>query len=473
MNPILADETLANLPAHQGSPLESWGRTAESFHHKIIVLDDDPTGVQTVNHVPVYTDWEPSTIESVFDDSSQLVFILTNSRSFSAAKTEEEHRKIANRIAAASQKRDTPYLLISRGDSTLRGHYPLETDVLRKTLEEAHSYSIDGEIIMPFFEQGGRWTIGNIHYVKQENDLLPVGETEFANDASFSFSASDLTEYVEEKTNGAVSKSDVITISIEELRTGPTQSTTDKLMNASDFQKIIVNAVSEEDVAAFNLALVQALQQGKHYLFRTGASFTKLIGSIPSQALLTREDVRPEESDAGGLVIVGSHVRKTSEQLEALMQLDQPEFIEFDCHLVFDEKAFAEEQTRIRTLAEQAVAGGKTAVIYTRRELVTIPDDDPDQALAVSVKIANALTDVVTDFSERPAFIIAKGGITSSDIGTRGLSVKKAMVAGQIAPGIPVWTTGRESKYAGLPYIIFPGNVGSQDTLKEIISELL
>ena len=43
---------------------------------------------------------------------------------------------------------------------------------------------------------------------------------------------------------------------------------------------------------------------------------------------------------------------------------------------------------------------------------------------------------------------------------------------GQIQPGIPVWKLGPESRFPGLPYIIFPGNVGSDDTLKKVVKIL-
>ena len=74
---------------------------------------------------------------------------------------------------------------------------------------------------------------------------------------------------------------------------------------------------------------------------------------------------------------------------------------------------------------------------------------------------------------EEPAFIIAKGGITSSDVGTKALKVKKANVLGQICPGIPVWETDDGSKFPHMAYVIFPGNVGDADTLKTAVEKLL
>ena len=97
---------------------------------------------------------------------------------------------------------------------------------------------------------------------------------------------------------------------------------------------------------------------------------------------------------------------------------------------------------------------------------------DAEKNLAASVKISNALTSIVKNLNVHPKFLIAKGGITSSDVGTKGLGVKKALVLGQVAAGVPVWKIGAESKFPGMSYIIFPGNVGDVDTLKKIVEML-
>jgi uncharacterized protein YgbK (DUF1537 family) len=67
--------------------------------------------------------------------------------------------------------------------------------------------------------------------------------------------------------------------------------------------------------------------------------------------------------------------------------------------------------------------------------------------------------------------LIAKGGITSSDIATKSLKVKLAMVAGSILPGVPVWKLGEESLFPGMHYVIFPGNVGGDDALSLAVAK--
>ena len=119
-----------------------------------------------------------------------------------------------------------------------------------------------------------------------------------------------------------------------------------------------------------------------------------------------------------------------------------------------------------------SIAAGKTTVLMTRRERIDLNTGNKEDELALARRISDALSEIVAKLEVRPAYLVAKGGITSSDIGTKGLGVKKAIVAGQILPGVPVWKLGKESRFENLSYIIFPGNVGDDLALKQIV-ELL
>lgn len=445
----------------------------EGFHKKLVVLDDDPTGVQTVHDVSVYTDWEEESIRKGFEEKEAMFFILTNSRSFSVEETTKVHQDIAARVAKVARELGQDFMIISRGDSTLRGHYPLETQLLADGLTKNEGVVIDGEIICPFFPEGGRYTMDNIHYVKEQENLVPAGMTEFAKDKTFGYKSSDLTEYVEEKTEGKYHKEDCITISLDELNALDVQGIKDKLMSAQNMAKIIVNAVSYADLKVFCAALVLAMKAGKHYMARTAAAFTKVMGRISDQPLLGRAQLEGDTKN-GGIVLIGSHVKKTTDQLNCLKELDgQADFMEFQVNTVFEENGLEKEVERTVKAAEEKILSGRTVVIYTSRQLLAPENMTLEEKLHISVKISNAVTSIIGKLSVKPKFIIAKGGITSSDVGTKALRVKKARVMGQVKKGIPVWMTGEESKFPGMPYIIFPGNVGEVSTLKEIVEELI
>ena len=442
---------------------------------KIIVLDDDPTGVQTVHGVYVYTDWSLESIREGFTAPEKLFYLLTNSRGLTEAQTIKVHTEIAERILEVSKETGQEFLIISRGDSTLRGHYPLETEVLKDILNMGTGREIDGEILFPFFLEGGRFTAENIHYVNYGGTLIPAGGTEFAGDKTFGYHNSDLRRYIEEKSAGEYKAESVTAISLESLKSGDIEGITKQLERISNFNKVIVNALDYQDVEVFCLALYIAINRGRNFLFRSAASFVKVMGGISDRPLLRKADMiekMDRNNTNGGLIVAGSHTAKTTEQLSGLRNRKDIAFLEFDSDLVLIDK-LEDEVERIITLAARKISAGITVVIYTKRKLLVLDNDTTEDALLRSVKISEALQSVVGRFPIRPAFVIAKGGITSSDIGVKALQVKRALVLGQAAQGIPVWKTDEESKFPGIPYIIFPGNVGNEDTLREVVDQLM
>lgn len=445
----------------------------DAFSGRIVVLDDDPTGIQTIHDLAVYTDWSRESILDGFLSSNKLFFILTNSRSFTEEQTAAAHREIASVLNEVSAETGIGYILISRSDSTLRGHFPLETQTLRDQIEKETGRKTDGEILCPFFKEGGRYTINNIHYVRYGDELVPANETEFAQDKTFGYTAGTLPEYVEEKTKGAFRKEDVVCISLEDIRSMDTDRITEQLLSVTGFNKVIVNAVDYPDIKVFCTALYRAMKAGKTFLLRTGAAVTKVICGNSDQPLLTRNQMVSEESDNGGIIVVGSHTAKTTAQVERLRTLDGIEFVELDATLVRDEEAFEQEVQRCLSLEEKYIRAGKTVCCYTTRDLITADTGNKEDDLLLSVKISGAVQSLVGRLSVTPAFVIAKGGITSSDVGTKALAVRKAYVLGQIQPGVPVWRTGSESRFPGTPYVIFPGNVGDDETLKAAAEVLM
>lgn len=444
----------------------------ESNKLKIIVLDDDPTGVQAVHDIFVYTDWNYESILEGFLSEDRVFYILTNSRAMTEQQTTQVHIEIAQNIMKASQETGMRFQIISRGDSTLRGHYPLETCLLKEELEKGLDSKVDGEILIPFFKAGGRYTIDNVHYVKYEDELIPAADTEFARDKTFGYTSSNLCEYIEEKTGGAYPAEEVKSVSLDQLRGAELEAIEKTLLDVKGFGKVVVNAIDSGCLETFCVALYRAIKEGRHYLLRTAADFVKVIGGISDQPLLRKEDMITAPVKRGGIVVIGSHTEKTTAQLEALKDMEKLEFLEFDSDLVLENR-LEEEVKRVTALSKALIEEGKTVVTYTKRRLLTLEKDTKENALMRSVKISESVLKLVSELGTVPEFVIAKGGITSSDIGVKALKVRKAYVLGQIQPGIPVWKTDENSRFPGIPYIIFPGNVGESQTLKKILQELI
>ncbi|MDD2354850.1 MAG: four-carbon acid sugar kinase family protein [Lachnospiraceae bacterium] len=440
---------------------------------KVVVLDDDPTGIQTVHDVSVYTDWSEDSLTKGFEEDRNLFFILTNSRSFTAEQTRKAHTEIAENLISVSHKTGVDFVLISRGDSTLRGHYPLETETLEKMIQKKSGVATDGEILCPYFNEGGRYTFNDTHFVRYAEQLIPCANTEFAGDRTFGYNSSNLREYIEEKTQGKFKAESVLSVSLYLLRTMDYDAICEILTGVNGFNKIIVNATCDYDVKVFAVALFRAMETGKRFMIRSAAALVKAVGNISDRPLLSHDELITKNNTGGGIIVVGSHTDKTTKQLKELHRLSTIEFIEMDSDLVLKTGRLNEECERIVREEDAMIRAGKTVCISTKRKELTLKDDTPEKSLMRSVEISEALQNCVGKLSSVPSFVVAKGGITSSDVGTKALGVKKAEVMGQIMPGVPVWKTDEGSKFPGIPYVIFPGNVGADLTLREAVEKLI
>ena len=273
---------------------------------------------------------------------------------------------------------------------------------------------------------------------------------------------------------GEYSAESVTCISLDSLRNTEIDKIEKQLLEVKDFGKVCLNAVDYCDLKVFSIALYRAIAQGRNFIFRTAAGEVKVLGGISDQPLLTRKDMVVNETDFGGVVVVGSHTQKTTAQLKELLTLDCVVPVEFDSNKVLEgDDAFYAEVDRCVAEEEKIIRTGKTAVCYTSRTLLTLENDTKESALLRSVKISDGVQSLVGRLHLTPAFVIAKGGITSSDVGTKALAVRRANVMGQIRPGIPVWQTGEESRFPKTPYVIFPGNTGNETTLREAVEILM
>jgi uncharacterized protein YgbK (DUF1537 family) len=461
------------LPIPENKINGEWLQAVERIKKKIIVLDDDPTGIQTVHSIPVYTSWDLSTLRQIMKDQHKVIYLLTNSRALTSVKTQRLHKQLARDLKQIALEEEEKFLLISRSDSTLRGHYPLETKTIYDELKKEEK--IDGEIIIPFFLEGGRFTFNDIHYIKERDLLVPIGQTEFARDSVFGYKNSNLKEWIEEKTAGQYPAGQVISISLKMLREKDIEGILHKLLKIKNFNKLIVNAVEYADLKVFLIALSKSINSGKNFIFRTAASFVRVIGGINPKPLLTVGTLYPKgKPSTPGLIIIGSYVQKTTRQMKKLAELSNLIWIEWEVSQAKTQECLKAEVDRVIFEVKKGFNSGKDICLYTTREYCKndSQNESSDKNLIFSSHISEGLTKVVQALKIRPSFLVAKGGITSSDIGVKGLNVKRAMVMGQIQPGIPVWELGSESRFPGLPYIIFPGNVGTDDTLKKVVEIL-
>jgi uncharacterized protein YgbK (DUF1537 family) len=297
--------------------------------------------------------------------------------------------------------------------------------------------------------------------------LVPVSETEFARDPIFRFKNSNLKAWVEEKTKGSVKADTVISVSLKDLRKGGPDTVVGILAAAVNGLPVIVNAAAYDDLDILALAVQSAEEQGKVFVYRCSASFLKSRGGFPDRPLLTHDEL--VSGNGPGLILAGSYVEKTTRQLQQLIDAGLVTNVELSVNDILHPDKRPPEIARAGIEINRHLVAGRTVALYTTRRLWTQPGED----FAVTGKsVMTALCEVISCITVRPAYIVAKGGITSIEVARVGLQAKEAYALGQVLPGVPVWRLETGSRWPGLTYVVFPGNVGDETALLRAVKTL-
>ena len=403
-------------------------------HWRMVVLDDDPTGIQTVHGCLLITQWDERSVRQAFEDTEPFFYILTNTRAMTREEAERVTREAMETVVKVNNDFGYRLIIVSRSDSCLRGHFPLETDVMRSCLVH-HGYAVmERTPFCPAFIEAGRVTIDGIHYMKDGDRLIPVSETEFARDNVFAYHTSVLRDYIKEK--GA---------------------------NPDDYE--IVNAQSYDELRTFANSVLSG-SPAESVIIRSSSSLPKAISGIADKPLLDKSILSPltthHSPHVPGCFVVGSHVKKTTSQLDRLLQAEGTCAIEVDVQRILDDADALMFET-LDTI-RQVVDMGLTPVVYTSRQEIRL--NDANQRQHLGQQVSDFLVDIVRRLPYTPAYLVGKGGITSHDILTKGLGIKTARVLGQIVNSVPCVMAH------DFPYIIFPGNVGSEQSLREVYDKL-
>lgn len=279
---------------------------------KIIVIDDDPTGSQTVHGCLLLMRWDVDTLRLGLEDASPICFILANTRSMTPADADATTREVCRNLKQAiAQAQIRDFLVVSRSDSTLRGHYPTETDAIAEELGP-----FDAHFMTPAFFEGGRITRNSTHYLIVDGVETPVDQTEFARDSVFGYSTAYLPDYVAEKTGGRIRADRVERFLLDDIRAG----CRDRLASLSDNVCVAVDAETQADLDRLAADLLAVAATGKRFLFRSAASLLTSLANVGTQPIAAEAMSQFVRDGKPGAFIVGSHVQKTTQQLAELLQ---------------------------------------------------------------------------------------------------------------------------------------------------------
>ena len=437
---------------------------------RLLILDDDPTGSQCVAGIDAAFDTDPALLAETLAAPGSAAFVLTNTRALDEAEAVALNRRILAGVLEAGIPAQGLHV-VSRSDSTLRGHVIAEPTAIADELA-AHGIEVDAFVLCPAMLEAGRFTTGDVHYARVDGQAVEVAETDFARDATFGFTSSNLREFLAERSNGAIAAADVLSLSLEDIRTGGPARVREILGGARDRRWVVVNATEYADMEVVARVIAELEAEGRTLVTRCAPSFVRPLAGQRGARVLGAADIPvPADRQEHGLVVVGSHVGLTTAQLQVVQERGTLLEVEIDVPSVLDERReehLAQLAARIREALPRT-----DCVLYTSRELVR--SEDPAESLAIARRVSDAVVEVVQQVrTARPAWVVAKGGITSHEVAANGLGIRRARVEGQFWEGQVSLFSAQEApaEVLGMPYVVFPGNVGSEQALADVVDTL-
>ncbi len=444
---------------------------------KIIIIDDDPTGSQTVNDCNLIMRWDYETLLKGLKDSSNLLFILANTRSLSKEDVKIRLKEICSalrEIMNNSSFAEEDFVLISRGDSTLRGHNFLEPYIINELLGP-----FDATFYLPAFIEGNRTTVNGNHFV----DNIPINKTIFSKDKIFGFNTSNIKELICEQSNYHLDFNNIENIFIkdfEELETNQPSKLFMQIEKLKNNKKVIVDIMDYSQLDKFS-SIVRSLLKKKKFLFRSAASF---ISSLSNVKPIQKDHIyfsqlrRKNNCDKAmkGLIVVGSYVELTTLQLNKVLEISLCKPIEINVCKLYEFFKIGDNLNQnslkksILNSIRQNLIRESISVLYTSREIIS-PTDKND-LIQFQLFLAAFIAEIVSDIKNEIGYLISKGGITTNTIISEGLEADSVYLEGQILPGISLVTFNLLKQKGKLPIVTFPGNIGDKMSLVKALEIL-
>jgi uncharacterized protein YgbK (DUF1537 family) len=424
----------------------------------LIVLDDDPTGAQAQAGVPVALDWSAQALHSIAAQRAPAVHLLTNTRALGA-----EQAQAVTRDAAQAAARAFPgSRIVLRGDSTLRAHLLPEYLGLRDAIFPGRTPTL---VLVPALPTAGRVTEGGVHYLEQAGERTPLDRTEYARDPDFAYASARLLDWAQERSDGFFPASAGRELHIEELRSGGPAAVGEAITELAQRRSpavLALDSVTGADLELVALGLRQTEQTDAEVILRSAPAFVGVL----SGALATGYQPLPR-ADQGLLVLCGSHVPRSTLQLQRLTEMHPESVVWVAPQELADGAGPAQAAIALAAaaVAERLSTHG-LAVLATSRAVL-----ETDDRLRAGAAIASGLAGILASVRTRVGVVISKGGITSAVNIREGLDSAIAQVIGPLRDGISLWSVDTPER-DGLPFVVFPGNVGGDDDLAELVEAI-
>ncbi|MDO5726968.1 MAG: four-carbon acid sugar kinase family protein [Bowdeniella nasicola] len=437
----------------------------------LVVLDDHASGTQSVANLPVVTGWSPEDLAWALSQDAPAVIVETGTRAMRAADTEVRDFDVTRAALAAANQLNIDIDIALRSDSTLRGHYPLETDVIAACIHDDANHHVDGLIMCPAYPEAGRITVGATHYVRDTDGIYhPVAQTAFARGPDFPFSTSNIPQWIHQRTGGRINAEDVLCITLDLLRSGP-DAVSNLLMQARRHTPVVVDAVSEADLRCLAIALYRAEARGRRFLFRISPQFIRAYLGLMPPPVLSGSDIaalRGEQSAAAaktGLIIASQATGAIEEQLHVLRRRRALREVEINVPALLDHR----RDQHIAEVAARLIQGlqvDHTVARLSREGEAGISE------FRLQPRIATALLAIIRDVQGATPlrFVVSRGQMIANTV-AQGLGVRRAWVRGALLDeGVSLWQADG-GPADGVPFAVYAGSLGDDQALADVVDK--
>jgi len=419
------------------------------------VLDDDPTGTQELQDVPVLLRWDDERLRRAADGGRPALHLMTNIRALDGPQAEQ-----VTRAAVEAVRRALPDArIVLRGDSTLRGHVAEEYRAVRAAGFGGRAPVL---LLVPALPAAGRVTRDGVQWLLRDGDAIPLHATEYARDGGFAYRSARLLEWADERSDGEIAAARGTELPLARLRAaGGADALAEAILAAAAGAPAACapDAETLADLETIAEGLRRAEAHGAEVVVRCAPTFAGVLSGTLAPAPVPP----PHAGSRGVLVACGSYVSLTTRQLADLCRTFGVEPLELDVRALLGGDGAAEaEVQRVAAAARDALAQGELTVVATPRERPA-----GATSLEAGARVADGLARVVAALHPPPDVVVAKGGITSQVVLERGLGAAEATVVGPVAAGVGQWRVAAGGR--DVAYLVFPGNVGSDHHLTDVV----
>jgi uncharacterized protein YgbK (DUF1537 family) len=422
----------------------------------VIVLDDDPTGVQTLAGIRVLLAWDPARIRAALV-GRRAVHLVTSTRALQAERVQP---LVEGAVRAALEGAPTARIVL-RGDSTLRGHLLEEYLGVRNVIAPTGWPVL---LLVPALPSAGRVTVGGVHLFERQGVRTPLHETEYARDGVFSYGSARLLDWAEERSGGLFAAAAGRELPLERLRDGGAAAVAEALseLAARGVPAVFApDAETVDDLEVIAAGYRAAVAARAAVIVRCAPTFAGVLAGTAAST------PAPFPDEGGGvLVVCGSYVAQTTRQLGRLIATWPRSLVEADV-LALAGAASDNEVARLAGEVSAALGRNPVAVLATPRER-----PGGTTSLEAGERIAVNLARVVAALERRPSVLVVKGGTTSAVTLREGVGADEADVLGPVVPGVSRWET-RWPDGSPLAYLVVPGNVGDDGLLEGLVGGIV